>query len=783
MDLAFPVTTSVTAAAAAAAKNPSSRLRHLKYSIGQRIAQERLVTSTLSFSSSSSSSSCSFSEQQQGQSKKQRQRPYPLQPHNHHHQDQDPNTTIHNNNTHVGKTSSTSTSSSRKKSSTQRALVYRRPRGNLFHSASQGYYYSCTFLDNTNVVLCVDHCGIDAIRLSSTSSGSSNNNNNDSRENPLWLGRAIATGIHATSTLSSSSSSSLPHVPPPLIQTTSIFGGTAFCTGLASGEFRIFGTEHASTWANNAPPIHNTRNAHFPNNDLQPLNVSQRIPSKNNNDPNNNTNNNTTFITHAWSVPGPQRRFQPDARATLSRQLRNASCIHARHMEEIAGWNADNNNNNNPYSNGHQYHHQHSKYGGGGHGNGGGLAQSSVCHWDFRETNTSTLLALHVGKYQDNVGLRVLDSRGTSCSSNSRSSSRNQVGIFVDMPDSNSMSVSACCFVTDTIIATAQRGASTPERIRLWDLRQMIQPRGSSSSKTNAQQQQQQLLCPSFPREVVHALNPFQEPIHLLSQQQQQEAAEEQCMSSLLYYNGSGGREGGGKNNNDSNNNNMRIVDLKSNNHGGLLVTTAEDGMKRSNDMVRSTTQRHWAVDLSRIGGGGEATVPVTLPYQVDSNNDNDCFLACSSPFATDARCSVVATYTQTPSSSSLHHHHHHYPEDNFPSSRNDESGGQNTISLYDILSNADRIRHANAMMQNEPQQRRNKTTTKKRNRQNHHQQEPSQRHDFLLPTPTGHIDAIIQDEYGLVTGGKIVSIAMNASGTALVGVSRDSDLYCWTTT
>jgi hypothetical protein len=73
------------------------------------------------------------------------------------------------------------------------------------------------------------------------------------------------------------------------------------------------------------------------------------------------------------------------------------------------------------------------------------------------------------------------------------------------------------------------------------------------------------------------------------------------------------------------------------------------------------------------------------------------------------------------------------------------------------INSNADRIRHANAMMQNDSQQRRNnKTITTKKFAIDNMNSVDSMMFmtSFYCQRPRGHIDAILQDEYGLVMGG-----------------------------
>lgn len=194
--------------------------------------------------------------------------------------------------------------------------------------------------------------------------------------------------------------------------------GNAFAVGDPfSGELRVYATERAKIrWKLQSP---------------QPRSFAAPRPVV-------STENSQSFDHHLiCNIRGPMRRYYRCSFASLSFQIQNPTNYLLTRLEEIDEWEEE-----------QAQRVEHCE-----------LDHKS--NWDFRETSSGALLALHVGTESDLLGIRILDER----------SSKICVAVDLDMEKSGNETISNACFIDDKLLAYQCR--SLDGCIKIWDIRML----------------------------------------------------------------------------------------------------------------------------------------------------------------------------------------------------------------------------------------------------------------------------------------------------------------------
>ena len=228
----------------------------------------------------------------------------------------------------------------------------------------------------------------------------------------------------------------------------SLQNGKAFALGTEFGDFRVFATERASEDLPKA--LLGSK---------KPLSLGCVSRGEHGCDESE---------WRGWKIPGPLRRYQQSFDCSLAAQLRNPT--NASSLNEIFNW-------QDPTS----------------------VLLSGVAgspfvprsQWDFWET-PSSLLAVHIGNFQDNFALRILDERCTA--------PNDHVCVDMDATDNRGSPYVSVCFMNDRCVACAvenQHGRfGHSSLIKLFDTRMVRN--GAAPSTT---------VLPSFPRSSAHGLH------------------------------------------------------------------------------------------------------------------------------------------------------------------------------------------------------------------------------------------------------------------------------------
>lgn len=307
-------------------------------------------------------------------------------------------------------------------------VVFRKP---------ENSYVNCIFLDEHDTILAADRRGyIDIVRLPRY--------DGSSIEPRRPLGQALCTNLSAATDGNKFS-------PDAYYKLYSLQNGKAFAVGLASGNFRVFATEHASLWDSSRLG-------------LKPTLLSQSVPR----------HVFQGYITQGFKSTGPLRKYWRDDTVSLSHQLQHPANVASR-LQEFYKWDdltfvdqyTASEMTNNPQS-----------------------------QWDFRETSSGSLQAVHIGQYSDMFGLRILDDR----------TPQSQHDICVDLDMQNGVDITAVCFVNDNCVASSSgcssssphcySDANTQNReIKLWDIRMIKNGEACSN-----------IVLPSYPRDAAHGM-------------------------------------------------------------------------------------------------------------------------------------------------------------------------------------------------------------------------------------------------------------------------------------
>jgi hypothetical protein len=264
---------------------------------------------------------------------------------------------------------------------------------------------------------------------------------------------------------------------PTYVKFKSLQNGAAFVTGMPSGEFRVFATEHASTWQN-----------HARESDSNFVSITTQ----------------SSFLKKAFRIGGPRRRYLRNTCASIQQIIQRSGMIPESDcfsQEEILDWDlfASERAYHAPRNNGPTYQKMTQK-------------RMEEHRWDFRECSAGSLLAAHVDSDRDCFSIHIADNR-TDCkknehSFNTRSCTKPTICIDMESKDNGNMyqeDINAICFVTDHSIATAHTIWKNPtgmeadctNLIKLWDIRKLDEQAVTES------------LMSSFPLDKVHPLRPI----------------------------------------------------------------------------------------------------------------------------------------------------------------------------------------------------------------------------------------------------------------------------------
>jgi hypothetical protein len=312
-----------------------------------------------------------------------------------------------------------------------------------------GSYASCAFLNDFDVALAADKNGrIDVVRLPRFGE----------TEKPRPLGIVLAQELQTRA--NPESSNITPATAEGRCKLYSMQRGNAFAVGLPCGEYRVFATEHASTWGEQRGQS-------------TPSPLSQTIPPKSN-----------PYITKGWRVKRPTRRYKRDPESLyLVDQLytfwdaglfgTEIPCWSGENPDTAFSLNADTNytNSNTPHG--------------------------SDAQWDFRETG-SALMSVHVHPFRDCFTVKVMDDRAP----HQPGDHRHDVVIDQQMKGKQGREdVTSVCFASDNVVATSvqcQSGTEITNCIKLFDIR--MTRKGTPVSE---------VVLPTFPRDMVHGTDPI----------------------------------------------------------------------------------------------------------------------------------------------------------------------------------------------------------------------------------------------------------------------------------
>lgn len=295
-------------------------------------------------------------------------------------------------------------------------------------------YVNCIFLDENDTVLASDQRGfLDIIRLPLY---------DGSTEVPRPLGQVLCKNLCPATYLGKME---------PKCKLHSLQQGKSFAVGLASGELRVFATEHASLWGDTKAL------------GLQSTTTYSQTARQ---------DYHHSYVPHIMKSRRPLRKYQRDYNVNLSHQLQHPTTTGlSSRLTEVFKWNDPLFADEAFYSNDE--------------------VLNTESQWDFRETPSLSLQAVHIGLYADMFGLRVLDDR----------TPRSQNDICVDLHMENESDITAVCFVSDNTVASSvtlftDNKLMRHSEIKLWDIRMIKNGQACAN-----------IVLPSYPRDVVHGMS------------------------------------------------------------------------------------------------------------------------------------------------------------------------------------------------------------------------------------------------------------------------------------
>lgn len=317
----------------------------------------------------------------------------------------------------------------------------------VYRNNSAIEYRHCTFLGPYDVVLAADAKGrIDVVRLPPVSQ-----RHHDFDEDEQENDHADGTGSSTSSAILASEVYSPPAFEQDICALQSLRRGEVFAVGTPAGALRLFATEHGSSWCakfqNDATKGRVKPTALFQNNLPR-----RRRRTDNNDNPPPPALQDPCFVTTAWRVEGPKRRYERDYSHSLAHLIRSQgterSFLH--HLTPIWNWEQ-------PDESPRQIQFCYDS-----------LWKSNAL-WDFRET-PSNLLILHVGYELDYFGLRIMDDRESTLRSN--------VVVDMKMDECKGFNFSGACFFGDWAVATCaltEKFSSwlDESHVKIWDLRML----------------------------------------------------------------------------------------------------------------------------------------------------------------------------------------------------------------------------------------------------------------------------------------------------------------------
>jgi hypothetical protein len=277
-------------------------------------------------------------------------------------------------------------------------VAYRNPLGR------ENPYVNCTFLDGNDVVVAANERGtIDIVRLPSC----------------RWSEEPLRHCGKLLSQLCVSENARV-HGNFERFKLHSIQKGNAFAVGDPfSGELRVYATENATIrWKLQTPQSNSFSTT-------RPV-----VPAG---------TNSHGFDHHLiCKIRGPMRKYNGSCRfAPLSFQIEHSTSHVLTGPAEIDRWEEER------------------------FRRGENCAFNRKSNWDFRETPSGSLLALHVCAESDLLGIRILDER----------SSKICVAVDLDMEMNKQYKIANACFIDDKLVA--YQCGSHDGCIKIWDIRML----------------------------------------------------------------------------------------------------------------------------------------------------------------------------------------------------------------------------------------------------------------------------------------------------------------------
>ena len=345
---------------------------------------------------------------------------------NHHHHENN----LHNHNRHrperrLGERIARKRAFSAEQKSSSPAVVYRRPED----WTNPQSYGTCLYLDPHDTVLACDWQGkMDIVRLSSSSYSSSNENATTTTTSTSLSGICLASELEISSSSSyGNRSSSLFSFSSQEdcgggvnLKFHSIDHGKYLCVGMPSGDFHVLATERLGSSSSPSSSSSSFQKQQSWNSFPDSI-LSQKTPFSSTT---SSSSPPQAYITQGWKIAGPRRKYARDRRngllslSAMMMQSHNTSesshtyLLHPdrqdllteyyNHDESSVSYTTSGNIRFVPY----QRQPPKSSF-------------SSNCCWDFRDTASGALLAAHVNREHDSFWMRVLDDRQPPSSNSS----------------------------------------------------------------------------------------------------------------------------------------------------------------------------------------------------------------------------------------------------------------------------------------------------------------------------------------------------------------------------